>query len=122
MDKKLLQYFKTLILNKRQEILIEMGLIKDSALDRTTKEASGNDATYSTHMADQGTDAQEREKAFYYASRENKYLHFLDEALERIENGTFGICIVCGKEIPKERLEAVPITQHCVPCKMKEKD
>lgn len=121
MNKKALNYFKQLLLNKRQEILEEMGLIKETSLKDTSKEASGNDATFSTHMADQGTDAQEREKAFYYAARENKHLRYLDEALERIENGTYGICVSCGEEIPHERLEAVPITQHCVPCKMKRK-
>ena len=85
------------------------------------KDAIGTDATYSTHMADQGTDAQEREKAFYYASREHRHLNYLNEALERVKDGSYGICISCGKDIPKERLEAVPITQHCVPCKMDEK-
>ena len=121
MNKKDLEYFKRLILEKRDEILKEMGVIQESSLNNTSKDSSGNDATYSTHMADQGTDAQEREKAFYYASRENKYLLYLNEALSRIEDGTYGICAVCGKDIPKERLEAVPITQYCVPCKMNEK-
>jgi len=121
MKKKDLVYFKQLLLSKREEVLKEMGIFQENALLNTAKDASGNDATYSTHMADQGTDAQEREKAFFYASRDHKYLHYLNDALERIENGTYGICSVCGEEIPKERLEAVPITQHCVPCKIKEK-
>ena len=121
MKKKDLDYFKQLLLNKRQEILKDMGLIRESSIN-TSKEASGNDATYSSHMADQGTDAQEREKAFYYASRDNKYLHYINEALDRIEQDVYGVCIICGEEIPRERLEAVPITQHCVPCKMKEKE
>lgn len=121
MNKKDLEYFKQLLFTKRQEILEDMGLIEESAIKNSTKDAIGTDATYSTHMADQGTDAQEREKAFFYASREHRHLNLLNEALERINDGTFGICIVCGKDIPKERLEAVPITQRCVPCKMNEK-
>jgi DnaK suppressor protein len=121
MKKKDLDYFKELLLNKRKEILEEMGVIKETSIKNSSKDATGSDATYSTHMADQGTDAQEREKAFFYASREHKYLKYLDEAIERINNGTYGICMVCGEDIPKERLEAVLITQHCVPCKMKEK-
>ena len=122
MKKKDLEHFKQLILSKRQEMLEEMGTIQETTLSNTVKEASGSDSTYSTHMADQGTDAQEREKAFYYASRDHKYLQYLNEALVRIENGTYGICLSCGEEIPYERLEAVPITQHCVPCKVKEKE
>lgn len=122
MKKKDLEYFKQLLLNDRQETLEEMGLIQETSLVNTAKEASGNDATYSTHMADQGTDAQEREIAFYYVSRDHKYLKHLNEALERIEKGTYGICTACGKEIPYNRLEAVPITRHCIPCKMKKKE
>jgi len=121
MTKKNMEHFKKLLLKQREEILEDMGLLKDISLSDTNKEAAGNDATYSTHMADQGTDAQEREKAFFYASRDNKYLRLIEEALQRIENNTYGTCISCGKEIPVERLEAVPITQHCVPCKELEK-
>ncbi|MBN2010387.1 TraR/DksA C4-type zinc finger protein [candidate division KSB1 bacterium] len=116
-----LKFFKELLLGKREEILREMGVIQDISIKDTTKEASGTDATYSTHMADQGTDAQEREKAFFYVSRDHKYVKYINEALERIENGTYGICTGCGCEIPHARLEAVPITQKCVECKMKEK-
>jgi len=120
MDKKNLEYFKKLIMNKRDEIKSELGLIRDSSKNHN-KETSGTDSTYSIHMADHGTDEEQREKAYYHASRENKYLLYLEAALNRIEDGSYGICLGCGKDIPKERLEAVPHTQLCVPCKMKEK-
>ena len=90
-------------------------------LDSTTKEASGDHSSYSFHMADQGTDAMEREKAFMFAARDEKYLKQLDDALERIENGTYGICRVTGKLIPKERLMAVPTTTISVEAKNAEK-
>ncbi len=121
MDKKSLAYFKKLILQKREEILKELGFIKDSS-NNQDKETSGTDSTYSIHMADHGTDEDEREKAYYHATRENRFLLHLDAALERIEQGTYGVCKSCGKDIPKERLEAVPHTQLCVPCKIKEKE
>lgn len=120
MDKKDLNYFKNLLLEKRLEILEELGYIRD-ATENSLEEKFGEDTTYSTHMADHGTDEQEREKTFYHAARENKFLIYIEEALERINTGTYGICIACGCEIPKERLEAVPHTQKCVPCKMAEK-
>ena len=120
MDKKSLEYFKNLLLQKRKEILEELGYIKDVS-ENGSETKFGKDTTYSTHMADHGTDEQEREKTFYHASRENKFLIYIDEALERIENGTYGICMSCQHEIPKERLEAVPHTRLCVPCKMAEK-
>ena len=120
MDKKDLKFFKKLLLEKRQEIREEIGYIRDAS-ENGLEEKFGEDTTYSTHMADHGTDEQEREKTFYHAARENKFLRYIEEALERIENGTYGICISCNKEIPRERLEAVPHTQKCVPCKMDEK-
>jgi len=120
MNKADLMYFKKLLLEKHKEILEELGYIKDVS-ENGSEEKFGEDTTYSTHMADHGTDEQEREKKFYHASRENKFLLYIEEALERIENGTYGICVSCGKEIPRARLEAVPHTQKCVPCKMAEK-
>ena len=71
-------------------------------------------------MADQGTDAMEREKAFLFASRDEKYLKQINEALERIENGTYGICRVTGKDIGRERLEAVPTTTISYEAKVRE--
>jgi RNA polymerase-binding protein DksA len=71
-------------------------------------------------MADQGTDAMEREKAFLFASRDEKYIKQIDEALDRIKNGTYGICRVTGKLIGKERLEAVPTTTISVEAKKAE--
>lgn len=120
MDKKKLKYFKEILLQKRNEILQELGYMREVSVD-TTKENYGIDTSYSTHMADHGTDEQEREKTFYHASRENKYLLHLEEALVRIENGSYGICDSCNKEIPIERLEAVPTTKLCIPCKLAEK-
>ncbi len=120
MDKKSLEYFKNLIMQKRAQILQELGYLKETS-QSSDKNLSGDDSTYSIHMADHGTDEEQKEKAYYHASRENRYLLYLDAALARIEDGSYGICISCGKDIPKERLEAVPHTQLCVPCKMKEK-
>jgi RNA polymerase-binding protein DksA len=82
----------------------------------TGMEASG-DTSYSLHMADQGTDAMEREKAFLFAQRDEKFLIQLENALERIKVGTFGICKSCGVKILPARLKAVPTTAICIKCK-----
>jgi len=78
-------------------------------------------------MAEQGTDEMEREKNYLFVQRDEKYLGYIQQALARIDQGTYGICIDCIEEpknlcdtcplIPKERLELVPITQHCIECK-----
>ena len=68
-------------------------------------------------MADASTDQQEMEKNYYWMDRENKYIQYLNLALEMIDEGTFGVCTTCGKLIDKERLEEVPHTSSCFNCK-----
>jgi RNA polymerase-binding protein DksA len=113
-----LNSFKSIILEKKKEILEELETLRDSMMDSTTGEYASENSTYSTHM-EQGTDAMEREKTFLFASREGKFLNYLEDALTRIEKGDYGRCTVCGKLIEKERLEAVPHAQQCLACKVK---
>ncbi|RMH63073.1 MAG: TraR/DksA family transcriptional regulator [Calditrichaeota bacterium] len=116
-----LQFFKELLLKKRAKVLKNLEYLRSTVLDETTRDASGDHSSYSFHMADQGTDAMEREKAFMFAARDEKYLKQIDDALERIENGTYGICRETGKLISKERLKAVPTTTISVEAKLAEK-
>ena len=128
-SKKDLEHFKTIIMEKREEILDDLQSLREQMLDPSTGEYINENSPYSLHMAEQGTDAMEREKTFLYAQRENKFLSYLDAALKRIELGTYGICIECIEEpqhlcetcplVPKARLEAVPHTQHCLPIKQR---
>lgn len=116
-----LKFFKELLLKKRAKVQKNLEYLRSTVLDSTTKEASGDHSSYSFHMADQGTDAMEREKSFMFAARDEKYLKQIDDALERIENGTFGICRITGSLIQKERLIAVPTTTISVDAKNAEK-
>jgi len=128
-NKKDLEQFRTIILEKRDEILEDLQSLKEQMLDTTTGEYINENSPYSLHMAEQGTDAMEREKTFLYAQRENKFLGYLDDALKRIDNGTYGVCVECIEEpqhlcetcplVPKARLIAVPHTQHCLPIKQR---
>ena len=99
MKKKDLEYFKSLIIKKKEELFAELGYLESSSLSSTSKDQSGDLSSYSFHMADQGTDTMEREMAFSLASREGRYLHHLNEALERIEKKTYGKCRSCNGEI-----------------------
>ena len=127
--KKDLELFRAIILEKRDEILEDLQSLKEQMLDTSTGEYINENSPYSLHMAEQGTDAMEREKTFLYAQRENKFLGYLDDALKRIDNGTYGVCIECVEEpqhlcetcplVPKARLVAVPHTQHCLPIKQR---
>ena len=120
MNKKNLKYYKNLILNKKEELLTELGYLEESSMSTTSKDQSGGLSSYSFHMADQGTDTMEREMAFTFASREGRFLHHLNEALNRIEKGTYGLCRTCNDEISKKRLEAVPHATQCIKCKNSE--
>jgi len=126
-----LKAFKTLIMDKRSEIIEQLENLKDQMMDSSTGQYVNENSPYSLHMAEQGTDAMEREKLYLWAQRESKFLAYLEDALQRIELGTYGICIECKDEpknlcptcplIPKERLMAVPHTQHCVEVKNAQK-
>jgi DnaK suppressor protein len=120
MKKKDLDKYEKLLLAKRAELISELGLLKKDALDTTIKDLTGDLSSYSYHMADQGTDAMEREKAFLFASKNGRLLYHIDEALRRIKDKTYGKCQECGQEISATRLEAVPHARLCIKCKEKE--
>jgi RNA polymerase-binding transcription factor DksA len=73
-------------------------------------------------MADQGTEAMEREKAAMFATKEGRYLYRLEEALRRMYDHpeTFGTCHTCGSPVGFERLDALPHARYCIDCKLKE--
>ena len=116
-NKKELANFKTIILVKRNTVEKELESSREKA-DEVLKNNSVN-AIYSSHMADAGTDQQEMEKNYYMMARENKFLQYLDRALEMIQDSTFGICVSCEQLISKERLHEVPHTTSCFDCKSK---
>ena len=117
MNKKDLTYFKKIILQKRQDVLRSISATDQINLEKRIHPNGGEIAQYSTHMADQGSDAIQYELDNYFVARHLKYLRHLDQALVRIEEGEYGICVMCHKEIPKERMEVVPHTQQCASCK-----
>lgn len=122
-----LKHFREIILLERKAIFESAKANMDALVDKESGEYKGDNLTYSSHMAEQGTDEMEREKNYLFVQRDEKYLGYLQDALMRIDQGTYGICIDCRDEpknlcrtcplIIKERLELVPITQHCIECK-----
>jgi DnaK suppressor protein len=113
-----LEQFRKLLIDQRQEAKEEFDILSQNIMD-TSGEFEADNQTYSLHTAEQGSDAIEREKTFLHAQRTSDYIKKLDEALERIDRGTYGICVICGGLIEKQRLQAVPITQKHVDCKNK---
>lgn len=114
-----LAYFRQLILERRAAAVEDIDRMRSQLED--AREQAENDTAYSFHMADAGTDAMEREKLYLMVARQQKYVGYLDRALERIANKTYGICKVTGKAISRERLEAVPHTEISIEAKLKQK-
>lgn len=122
-----LKHFRDIILKERKAIFESAKANMDALVDKDSGEYKGDNLTYSSHMAEQGTDEMEREKNYLFVQRDEKYLGYLQDALTRIDQGTYGICVDCREEtknlcktcplVAKERLELVPITQHCIECK-----
>ena|SRR5687767_13614362 len=123
MSKKLLTHFEKRLLEERKRVLKELGHY-DETFNTSLQGADGDLSSYSFHMADQGTDAMEREKAFLFASQEGRFLWHIDEALRRLYRSpeTFGKCHTCGNDIDFDRLDALPHARLCITCKQKEED
>ncbi len=122
MNKKDLMHFEERLIEERMKLLKELGYFEDKIFSESQKNAAGDLSAYSVHMADQASDAQEREKAYQMASVEGRLVYHIDEALRRIKDGTYGSCSACSKRIKKPRLEVVPHARLCIDCKKAEEN
>lgn len=113
-----LDYFEQLILAKKKEAMDEIERLQKYLSQE--REESSNDTAYSYHMADAGTDTMHLENVYIMVERQKTLIGYLDRALDRIKNKTYGICRVTGSPISKERLEAIPHTEISVAAKMQE--
>jgi RNA polymerase-binding transcription factor DksA len=105
-----LKMFRKHIEAERKRSYEEFQILKENLEDMINSEMADENASYSMHMAEQGTNAQEKEKTYAHVQRLGDYIKKLDEALQRIDDKVYGICRMCGILIAKERLMAVPIT------------
>ncbi len=123
LTKKDLTYFEKRLLHERGKIVKQLAQFDESFAD-TLQGSDGDLSAYSFHMADQGTDAMEREKAFLFASKEGRLLYHIDEALRRLYKTpeAYGICEECGSDIGFERLDALPHARLCIKCKEREEN
>ncbi|MCH9014109.1 MAG: TraR/DksA C4-type zinc finger protein [Gemmatimonadetes bacterium] len=123
MNKKQLSHLEKRLLEERDRVIKELQRYGES-FSGELQSADGDLSSYSFHMADQGTDAMEREKQFLFASKEGRYLWHVNEALRRLYESPkkFGICQECGEPVGFERLDALPHARLCIKCKAKEED
>lgn len=116
-----LKMFHDRIVEMRKEAIEELRMLRERLEDLTNYDFAEESMIYSMHMAEQGSEAFEKEKTYAQIQRINEYIKKLDEALGRIKDKTFGICRVCGCLIAKERLLAVPITTLSASYKIQKK-
>lgn len=119
LNKKELLEFKKLISKRKDEVFQEIKHISDDTLKKSQKEASGDISGYTYHMADVATDNYDREFSLGLASNDRQVMYELDDAMKRIEDGSFGICEDCSTSISKIRLKAVPHARLCIKCQEK---
>jgi len=112
------EFYKNLLLEKKRKTIETISQMEDRLT--TALDEYSNNPKYSDSFAEFGSDSADRENTFYFITREKRYLNQIEQALENIKNGIYGICSECGKEIDPERLQAVPTTTICLSCKVKQ--
>jgi len=123
LTKKDRAHFEARLLEERERIVKQLAQF-DASFSESLQGSDGDLSAYSFHMADQGTDAMEREKAFLFASKEGRLLYHIDEALRRLYKSPdkFGDCEECDASIGHERLDALPHARLCIECKEREEN
>jgi RNA polymerase-binding protein DksA len=105
--------YRDQLLEERERVSTSIQhLHEEGSLEEETEEE-----TYDNHLADSATATLNREIDYSLEENSGHVLTAIDEALERIESGTFGTCRRCGKPIAEERLDAIPYANRCIDCK-----
>ena len=120
MRKTELQRFRKLLQDEKERVT--QSLAQHEKIIMHTDDQSGLETgkAHSNHMADQGSDEFQYETTIKFAKTEGRYLYNIEEALRRIEDGTYGKCQECNKAIALPRLKRLPYTRLCIECKEKE--
>ena len=109
---KKFKVYYNLLIELRNHVNDELDLHTRETLKKSNKDDSGDIASYSQHMADEGTDNFDRDFALSLVSSEQEALAEIEDAIGRIFDGSYGVCEITGETISKERLMAVPFTKH----------
>ena len=116
MKKSEMKTYKERMLVLRARLRGDVSELANAALRKTRSEASGDLSSMPIHMADVGSDAYEQEFTLALMENEEETLDKIEAAIERIEDGIYGQCVECERQIPKTRLNAIPYTPYCVKC------
>ena len=121
-SKRDLELFRKLLQQKKSELMESLDSIQTNAIYTSHSDQTGELSGVGTnHLADAASDINALETNFGLAEREGKLLRYIEEAIKRMDDGTYGVCKGCGDLIPKARLQAVPTATRCVDCKQNTK-
>ena len=111
MTKKVMDGYRKRLLDKKQSLTEAYN--KNKTYGRLTEDEGTQD------LADKASSAYTKEFLYSLSNTDREVLQLVDEALRRIRGGAFGVCVECGAELNKKRLEAVPWARYCVSCQEK---
>jgi DnaK suppressor protein len=111
-----LESYRRTLETLRARLRGDLDQMTDEALGRDQPQSSGNLSNVPLHMADVGTENYDQEFTLGLIENERVTLEEIQEALGRVESGTYGRCLECNTTIPKPRLQALPYTRHCIQC------
>ena len=111
-----LEAFRQTLEMVRARLRGDLDQMTDEALRRSIVNGSGNLSNVPLHMADVGSENYDQEFTLELIENEQGTLELVNEALDRLEQGKFGLCVECGEPISKPRLQAIPYTRHCIHC------
>lgn len=120
MDKNQLETYKHTLMREKSKILQAIKDINENDLGGSLKEFCSELSSYDNHPADMGTETYMMEQSMNLKNNEINMLDNIDNALKSIEDGTYGKCSVCGKEISTQRLDFIPYANTCTVCMDKE--
>jgi len=112
MDKKRLENYRKRLLERQQQLI--------DIVSKTEQDGRQADEEPAQDLADKASNSYTKEFLFKKSSDDRFILSLIQEALQRMQDGEFGVCVACGGEMQQKRIEAVPWARHCIECQEKQ--
>ena len=112
MDKKRLEMYRKRLLERQQQLI--------DTVSKTEQDGRQADEEPAQDLADKASNSYTKEFLFKKSNDDRFILHLIQEALQRMNGGAFGVCVECGGEMQQKRLDAVPWARHCIECQEKQ--
>jgi len=112
MDKRRLRHYRKRLLERQQQLI--------DIVSKTEQDGREADEEPAQDLADKASNSYTKEFLFKKSNDDRFILHLIEEALQRMQDGEYGICVACGGDMQRKRLEAVPWARHCIGCQEKQ--